>query len=257
MFPTETETPTVVTPSPAEARVASLERELGEARESERYWAGLAKSGAPKTEPEPEPTEEEENSEFYDASADASAIEGDTPEKTIDDFAAEGVKALSKRGFITAKDAQKIAVDTAVRVTNTLINRTTTKLSTDQKITGEFPELLDQNSELFKETAKRYQRAVAMDPKAKNTPAALYLAAEGARDSMRAKGRRADPDDEPEADRRTRADSQDARPRGRATADDPDDMLTGNQREIVRAMGITEKEFRESQKSQATRPVKR
>src|ERR1035438_6156127 len=160
----DTETP-INTGEIANDRVAALERELAESRESEKYWSGLARSGSgsrtPAPEPEPEP--EEDGSEFLDDSVENQSVEGDTPEKLIDEFASEGVKALAKRGFITAKDAQKIAVDTAMKVSQSMIARERGKMDTDSKILGEFPELKDQTSELFKETAKRYQKAVAMD----------------------------------------------------------------------------------------------
>jgi len=244
----------------ASARVAALERELAESRESEKYWSGLARSGGPRQaapEPEPEADPEDDGSEFLDAD-ETPVIEGDSPEKLIDEFASEGVKALSKRGFITAKDAQRIAVETAMKVTHSLIGRERGKIDTDQKILGEFPELRDQTSELFKETAKRYQKAVAMDPAAKKTPAALYLAADAAKEALTARGRRErDDEDEPETDRRQRAASQDARPRGRATEEADDDMLGSEARQIIKAMGISEKEFRESRRDTAARPVRR
>ena len=245
----DTETP-INTGEIANDRVAALERELAESRESEKYWSGLARSGSgsrtPAPEPEPEP--EEDGSEFLDDSVENQSVEGDTPEKLIDEFASEGVKALAKRGFITAKDAQKIAVDTAMKVSQSMIARERGKMDTDSKILGEFPELKDQTSELFKETAKRYQKAVAMDPNAKKTPAALYLAADAAKEAIKYRSRRDDPDDEPESDRRRRADSQDARPRGRSTSDDGDDMMGSEARQIIRQMGISEAEFKAQKK---------
>ena len=245
---------TVVTPT-EDPRIAALTRELDESRQSEKYWAGLARAGsASAAEPEPEPTEEESNAEFYDEVP--AGLPDDTPEKMIDDFAAEGAKALSKRGFVTTAQAHKLAVDAAVRVTNALIGRERSKMTSDTQIMGEFPELKDQNSELFKETAKRYQRAVAMDPAAKKTPAALYLAAEGARDALRA--RRGDPDTEDESDRRRRVDAQDGRARGRGQGEEPDDMLGANAREVIKAMGLTEKEFQDARKETAgMRPLRR
>jgi len=244
-------TPETTTPAPHEARIAALERQLNEAQESERYWAGLARSGGPKTaEPEADLVPEDDGSEFL-TEDETPPIEGDSPEKLIDEFAAEGVKALSKRGFITAKDAQRIAVETAMKVTQSMIGRERGKMDTDAKILGEFPDLKDQSSELFKETAKRYQRAVAMDPAAKKTPAALYLAAEAAKEAINARRRPRDEDDyEPETERRQRAASQDARPRGRSSSDDTDDMLGSEARQIIKAMGITEAEFKASRQSQ-------
>jgi hypothetical protein len=248
------ETPSITEQQHEDPRVAALQRELSEARGDAKYWAGLVRSNAAPAaaEAEPEASEEDENSEFYDASVAPAPIENDSPEKLIDEFASEGTKALQKRGFVTTEQAQRMAVDAAVRVTNTLIGRTTNKMSTDNRIMSEFPDLGDQDSELFKETAKRYQRAVAIDPAAKKTPAALYLAAEGARDALRSKSRH-DPDAEDESDRRRRVDAQDSRPRGRATSDDGDDMLGNEAREVIRAMGITEAEFKASRKETAAK----
>ena len=85
---------TVVTPT-EDPRIAALTRELDESRQSEKYWAGLARAGsASAAEPEPEPTEEESNAEFYDEVP--AGLPDDTPEKMIDDFAAE-VRAPANR----------------------------------------------------------------------------------------------------------------------------------------------------------------
>ncbi len=118
---------------------------------------------------------------------------------------------------------------------------------------SEFPELKDQSSELFKATAIRYQKAVAMDPSAKKTPAALYLAADAARESLKRtapKPRNEDEDDyrpETESERRQRARAQDSRPRGRGEVE-TDDMLGSEAKQVIAAMGISEAEFKESQK---------
>ena len=240
--------PETVTLSKAE--VEALRRERDEARESERYWANLAKAGQPAADRVEEPADDIDADQYVDVAE--PNLEGDTPEKLVDDFAAKGVDALKRRGFITAADAQKLAVDVAAKVTRELIGRERQKMGTDAQIMAEFPELRDQNSDLFKETAKIYQKAVAMDPGAKKTPAALYLAAQAAKQaiSSRKPAPRAEEDEfeaEPEPERRQRAASQDGRTRGRGEAAD-DDMLGSEARQVIKAMGITEDEYRASAK---------
>lgn len=242
----------------SKAELDSLRRERDEARQSERDWANMARRN---NAPAPQPVVEEEEgldpADYTDI--DEPQVKGDTPEKLVDDLAAEGAAALGKRGFITAADAKRMAVEIAAKVTRELIGRERSKMASDATIMAEFPDLKDQKSELWAETAKRYQRAVAMDPNAKKTPAALYLAAEAARESLKAKnaGRRREDDDdddnyrgerEPEEDRRRRADSQDARPRGRQAADDMEDMLGSEARQIAKAMGVSDAEFKASRK---------
>jgi hypothetical protein len=235
------------------AEVDGLRRDRDEARESEKYWAGVARNGRA-AEPAAEPDDDDAREFIDDETPDG--IEGDTPEKLVDEFAAKGVAALKSRGFITARDAQKLAAEVAVRVARQMIGQQVTRSTTDAQIMAAYPELKDQTSELFKATAKIYQEAVAMDPSAKKTPAALFLAAKAAKASLKpAPKPREEDDDEPEveSDRRRRADSQDSRPRGRGQVEDHDDMMGPEARQICKDMGITEAEFKASQKTTATR----
>jgi hypothetical protein len=240
----------------SKAEVEALRRDRDEARQSEKYWANIARSGGRQAEqPAEEANDDLDASEFLDEEAGDTGLEGDTPEKLVDDLAARGVSAIAKRGFITAKDAHKIAAEMAIKISRKLIGRERQKITSDTQIMSEFPELKDQSSELFKETARIYQAAVAMDPNAKKTPAALFLAAKAAKASLKqaAAPRRGDDrddnDEERETDRRRRADSQDSRPRGgRGAADEPDDMLGDEARQIIKAMGISEDEYKASLK---------
>jgi hypothetical protein len=241
------------------AELESLRRDLRETQQSERDWANMARGGrTPASEPAAEPEDALDPADYIDQ--ETAGVEGDTPEKLVDDLAAQGAAALGKRGNITAADAQRMAVDIAAKVTRDLMGRERGKMASDAQIMGEFPELRDQKSEMWKETAKQYQAAVAMDPAAKKTPAALFLAARVARETLKAReavGRRTRNEDdepeyrgarEPEDDRRRRADSQDARPRGRAAVDDVDDMLGAEARQVIRGFGITEAEFNASRR---------
>jgi len=230
------------------AQAESLQRQVDESRESERYWSAHARNNGQQQQAEPEA---EDGSEFYD---EETATEGNTPEKFVDDLASTGAAAIGKAGYVTKAEAQRIAADTAARVSREFIGRERQKMGSDTKILADFPELKDQNSDLYKETAKHYQEAVAMDPNAVKSPVALYLAAKTARATLKAKAapRRDDDDDrpEPESDRRARANSQDGRAKGRAEVED-DDMLGSEARSIVKSMGITEAEFKASRKETA------
>jgi len=253
------------------AEIDSLRRERDEARESERYWASQARAHAGNgngnsSQPQQEAADDGPNpDEFLDPNEQQGGIEGDTPEKLVDEFASQGVAALSKRGFITASDAKKIAVEAALHVTQELINRERQKMGTDTQIMSEFPELRDPDSDLFKATAVRYQRAVAMDPNAKKSPAALYLAAEAARESLKRTSKPPPDDDEyedrgrtreTERDRRARAAAQDSRPNGRQEIDDMD-MLGPEARQVAKLMGITPEEFQKSRKELGVGPRRR
>jgi hypothetical protein len=232
------------------AEVDGLRRDRDEARESEKYWAGVARNGRA-AEPATEP-EEDDASQFIDEDA-PDGIEGDTPEKLVDEFAAQGTKALDKRGYVKAADVKKMAAEIAIKVARQMIGQQVVRSTTDAQIMTAYPELKDPNSELFKATAKIYQEAVAMDPSAQKTPAALFLAAKAAKASLKPppKAREDEDDYEPEveSDRRRRADSQDSRPRGRGQVEDHDDMMGPEARQICKDMGITEAEFKESMKA--------
>lgn len=237
----------------SKAELESMRRERDEARESERYWAERARAGSRPAEPAGEPESDEDPTEFIDPDQ-PDGIEGDTAEKLIEELQAKGVKALRDRGFVTAAQANKMATETALKVSRELIGRERQKITSDATLMNEFPDLRNPESELFKETAKHYQRAVAMDPNAKKTPAALYLAAAAARESLKVEKpiRRTQDEDryrEDEADRRQRASSQDGRGRGRGDVDDRDDMLGDEARQVIRSMGITEEEFIASRKA--------
>jgi hypothetical protein len=237
---------------PVQERIERLERRLAESEQSERYWAGIAKNGGGGRQAEPEEDDTPDASEFLEDD-ETEELDGDTPEKLVDEFAATGVKALSKRGFITKADALKLATEAAIKVSRELIGRERVKMSSDQQLIAEFPELKDPKSDLYKETAKIYQQAVAMDPNAKKSPAVLLMAAKAAKLSLKPAPSRRDRDDdddfeETESERRDRARSQDSRPRGRGDLDDHDDRLGDEARHIISGFGITEEEFKAAQK---------
>jgi hypothetical protein len=246
----------------SKTELEAMRRETSELRQSTRDLMDIFRAtGRRGAAVEPEETEEEEGidpNEFVDEDAPDGEVEGDTPEKLVDEIAAQGVKALSKRGYVTVKDAQRIAVEAANKVARQIVGRERQKITSDAQIMSEFPDLKDKNSELFKETARRYQKAVSLDPNAKKTPATLYMAAEAAQEALKGKnggrgGRRDEDDDrgydgEDEEDRRARVSSQDSRPRGRARVDDDEDMIGDQAREVMRQMGISDDEFTAARK---------
>lgn len=235
-----------------------VNRELNEARESEKFWANRAKGGA--KEPVPEPEDETDPADFVDNSGDKE-LEGDTAEKLVDELSTQGIKALQRRGFVTAADARKIAAEVGVKVAQTLIERTTTKLATDNRLMSAFPELSDEKSEMFKATATIYRELVEMDPGAKKTPATLFAAARVAKAQLKAaekpekKARQAEADDEDdvydrvedESDRRRRVAAQDGSRGGRGPrVDDDNDSMGPAAKKIAAAMGLTDDEYRAS-----------
>jgi hypothetical protein len=239
------------------AELDALKRESNERAEAAKYWSGLHRQ--PRANEAAAETDEVDPREFLDE--EEATDDGDTPEKLVNDLASKGAAGLKARGFLTAKDAEKLIAKKSVEIAQELIGRERQKVSSDAMIMAEFPELKDQNSELFKATATRYQRAVAMDPNAKKTPAALYLAAEAARESLKrtapVKAREEEEEDrynrpEREDDRRRRADSQDGRTRNRGEVDDRD-MLGSEAKQIIAAMGISEDEYKASLKATGSR----
>lgn len=242
------------------AELDSLRRENSELRQSERDLMAMFRQNGGRKPADVEVDEPEEEDvdpdEFVDDKAPDGNLPDDTPEKLVDELAAQGVKALGKRGFITAKDAQRIAVEVAAKVSRQLIGRERQKITSDTQIMTEFPDLKDKNSDLFKETAKLYQEAVRIDPNAKKSPAALYMAAKAAKLSLTGRGRntrREEDDDrdyrrEDEEDRRARVNSQDSRPRGRSVVEEDDDLIGDQARDVIRQMGISDDEFKAAQK---------
>lgn len=241
------------------AQAEGLQRERDESRASERAWADIAR-GTRQAPPSPVEQELPDASEFLDPEETHGGVEDDTPERFVDDFAKNGSAAISKRGFVTRAEAIKMATDAAIKVSNDLIGRNNQRTSSDQAILTEFGDLKNPESALYKETAVRYQRAIKMDPGAAKTPAALYLAAEGARDVLKAREASKPPvadEGEDETDRQHRAASQDGRTRSRGQADDALDMIGPQAREVIKGFGISDAEFQASAKATGGRGARR
>jgi len=181
------------------------------------------------------------------------------PDKWTDAIA-RGPQAIQafirKAGYVTAKEAADIAAKVAQRTVQ--VERQ--KLGSDAAIVGEFPDLRNNESPLFKATAAELKKLVALDPSARNRPATLYAAATAAKAKLDAAEKRQernrenrDEDDfyerferEDETERRQRAAAQDgSRTRTRESADD-DTYLGPEARAVIAGMGITDAEFQAS-----------
>lgn len=243
------------------AELESLRRERDEARESEKFWAQRARSGGSgRSAPEPEPEEEIEVSDLLpEVTGDKSVDEAifSDPDKWAE-AVSRGPQAVEKfvraKGFVTKSEAAEMAADIAAKVARRAIDVERQKMSSDNVIMRDFPELAKPDSELFRATAAEVKKLVALDPRAKYSPATLYAAAQTAAAKIEMKKpkerARPEPEDEdgydryePEDDRRRRADAQDGtRNRGRDTEGDVD-MLGPEARETIKQMGITMEEF--------------
>lgn len=224
------------------AELESLLRQRDEALFDARYYARAHKPA----DPAPEPAEELNAADFLDPEA-VDGLEGDTPEKLVDDLAAKGAAGLKQRGFVTESDVQRLAVPIAIKIAREIIGKERTKDKSDNLITTDFADLQNPESELFKVTKPIYQKAVAMDPSAAKTPAALYLAAQAAQAIIN--GRKpAPPADESEEDRQARVEAQNGRRTKGRSETGGEEALGPQARQIIADMKISEAEFRASQK---------
>lgn len=258
----------------------ALNRQLKETQESERFWAKQAQKqgGQPRVEEEEqeEVVETDDLLEGIPDGADSdelkSAIYND-PDKWAE-AVSKGPQAVEKfiraKGFLTRSEAAEMAADIAAKVARRTVDVERQKMGSDAAIMRDFPDLGNPQSDLFKETASQVKKLVAMDPRARNSPATLYAAAEAAKARLEVKAagtRRRSPereedDDvydrfggESEEDRRSRAAAQDgSRQRGRE-ADDREDMLGPEARLVMKEMGVSEADFlAESKALRGSRP---
>ncbi len=221
-------------PAKPDAEIARLQRELeakdariNELSESERFWAERAKGGKPAADgEEPEAPEVEED-----------------PDKFAEDLAADGVKALHKRGILGEKQIRELIRTEGAKVAGEILARREQVLTREGELLNKYPDLRDEHSEFFKETAKVLREEFGDAPEFQRTPKALKIAA----DLVAARRpRRSDADD----DLSLRLRSQSGRSAPRSM--DDDDGLGSQEREIIRMMGrygVTEKGFKEQQQA--------
>lgn len=241
--------------------IAQLKRTNSELSVSERHWAELARG---RNEPEPVVEEEED-----DLDADPELGDDDTPEKLVDEFSAKGIKALERRGLMTKKAAREMAEKIATKIVTEKLGQARAEMTQDQAIVGEFPELKDPESELFKATAKEFKSIVKLDPKLKDSPGALMMAARMAKLNLKpAKAADRDPDDpdfvdedddvDPRERRRLERVAAQSGDRGRRrTSDDGSDpdgapVIGPETRQLLAAMKISPEDYEKSRRTHAT-----
>lgn len=148
-----------------QARLDKLEKQNRELAESERYWAERAKSGKSA---DPEPDEDEiPQPEDIDIS----------PDKFLEELEAKGPKAIlevvKKAGFVPASEAKAMAE----RIADKRLQAERTRIQQEGQIYREFPDLADEQSDLYKETARVFKEMVEEDPALANSTAAFKSAA--------------------------------------------------------------------------------
>jgi hypothetical protein len=245
------------------AEVDALRRERDEARESERFWANRARG--PEEPAAAAGADAEPDIETDDLVPEVTGVAGvdeeifNDPDKWSD-AVSKGPQAIHafvrKAGYVTAQEA----ADIAARVAQRTVQVASGRMASDHKIVGEFPDLLNDKSEFFKQTASEVKAIVALDPNAARSPSTLYAAARtvqarlnAARSARRSEASSSEGDDyepqarfEDERDRRARAAAQDTtRSRGRGEVDE-ESLMGPEARTIMRALGISEDEFRNS-----------
>jgi hypothetical protein len=229
----------------ARRRISELERNNQELSASERYWHGQVKG---------EPAEDDDGEAAGDPPPDPEG-EAPTTEAFLDELNEKGPEAVAKelvrRGFVRKEDVAKVAEQVARQI----VTAERGKQTIDAQIASEFPELKDDKSELFQETARIFRTNIALDPSLKKSPAALMMAARQARAEIKAKTpQRREPDDYREREgadaQRRRIDAQrgDLGRGGGTPFEDDDDNLGPEHREVLemfRKSGLTEKDYRE------------
>lgn len=237
----------------SKAEHAALLRERDEAKQSEKFWADRARGGKEQAQHQ----EEEERVDVSDLVPQKVTGDKDVDQSIFQDpdkwlaAVAKGPAAIQalirKEGFVTGAEAAEIAEKVARRTVS--IERG--KITTDNKLMTQFPDLGDPKSELFKAAAEEYKELIAFDPSAEKNPATLFAAARAAKAKLAAqapKRKAADEDDEEygydrvETERRRRVDAQDGS-RGGRRSEEPDDSLGPQAKAIAKMMGISEEEF--------------
>lgn len=213
------------------------------------YWAEQARLGRRSPE-SAEPIVENDDPD-YDENEDSAAF--------VDDLSTKGIKALEKRGVMTKKATKAMIAEEATKIAREIardaVGKARTSMTQDAELVSQFPELRDEKSELHVETKKIFATAVAKDPSLKNSPTALMMAAENARNRIAARGgdRATVGDDTEQArQRRIREQSGDGgRRRGEGFAEEDDDSIGPEARNMLSQMsrfGVSDKEYQSERK---------
>jgi len=156
----------------------AVRKELQEVRESEKYWAEQVRRQEQGQREQEEPDEVEQLLKSLDEPAE------DDPAAVLDELAQSGIKALAKRGVLTKKEAaslmKTIAEKVAQKVAVSVVQRERQAMSLDAQVLSQYPDLANQDSPLYQETAAILRQRVKLNPKAAKDPTALLSAAETA-----------------------------------------------------------------------------
>jgi hypothetical protein len=161
--------------APTREEFAQLNSRLAEMAEEARHNRELLTQFLSRqTQPVAEPDKDEE-------------IEDDTD--VADDFAANGIQALVKRGVLTKREAQEMMREEARRIAREEVERSRESLIRDAELARQFPDLADERSELFKRTQAIYHEMTQRDASLKNSAQTLPMAARLAKAELIAEGR--------------------------------------------------------------------
>lgn len=175
-----------------EAELSEKNRQIEELNQSALHWFNKAKGvTTPKDDGDDEP-------EKPAKSAKAEPDEDEDPDKFVNKLATVGSKAIdeymAKRGYMPAKQIEELVEARVSAVTRT------------EQLYAEYPDLRNEQSELFKETQKDFGEMVAMDKSLSKSPAAIKIAVKTAAARLKAASdiAEAKKPKETEAERRTR-----------------------------------------------------
>lgn len=169
-----------------EQQLEELRNQNGQLKHDAEWWANFAKTnGARPAADEPDEVAEVE----------------ETPESLLDDMSTMGAAALAKRGYVKFSDVEKL-VDQRI---NQTVEEVQSGQQFDNMLNDQFPELKDQNSDLFKRTQVHFRDMVRIDPAAKGSRVTLLASAKMAKAELAIEGKK---NQDQEDDRRDRIDRQ-------------------------------------------------
>ena len=207
-----------------EREVSELKAQLAEVNQTALHWYNKAQGI---TKPR---DEDDEDRPAKTAKSKTEPDDDEDPEKFVDNLASKGSKALdeymAKRGYMPGDQVQK------------LLDQKLGAATAQAQLAAKYPDLEDENSELFKETQKDYQEMVSLDKRFANSPAAVKIAAKSAAARIKASAEIAEAKKpkETEAERRTRIAAQQGDPGRRGGAEFEDEapgQLTDLQKHML------------------------
>jgi hypothetical protein len=205
------------------AEVARLTAENKEKDEAARYWHGLVKAGTKEPAKE-KPAEAEDDTDLLDL---------------ITTKGPKGLKDwIGKQGYVSKDEVDAKVESRAQQVVR------------EAELVGEFPDLRDDKSEFFKETAVEYGNLVKQGVP---SGVAMGLAArlvDGR--TTAAAGSAAPTKEEKEAARVARIKAQGGDKTRRGAATEGDEALTSEQETVLAGMGLSKADFEASKKELGT-----